>query len=88
MMPTREPQPGRHIGVPGETSGRWWTILQLVLHAEQLPTEERCAFMQSAESDPFVIREAMAIVDGSESLATAAPSIPDGPEERLSRKRA
>ena len=82
-MPTREPQPGRQIGLPGETDSRWDAIWQLVLQAEQLPAGERGAFLQSAETDPFIIRQAVAILEGSESLATAAASLPLAPEERF-----
>ncbi len=39
--------------------------------------------MQSAETDPFIIRQAVAILEGSESLATAAASFPLAPEERF-----
>ena len=39
--------------------------------------------MQSAETDPFIIRQAVAILEGSESLATAAASLPLAPEERF-----
>ena len=83
MMPAREPQPGRQIGVPGEGDSRWEAIWQLVLQAEQLPAGERSAFMQSAETDPFIIRQAVAILEGSESLATAAASLPLATEERF-----
>ena len=83
MMPASEPQPGRQIGLPGETDSRWDAIWQLVLQAEQLPAGERGAFMQSAETDPFIIRQAVAILEGSDSLATAAASLPLAPEERF-----
>ena len=82
-MATREPQPGRQIGLPGATDSRWDAIWQLVLQAEQLPAGERGAFVQSAETDPFIIRQAVAILEGSESLATAAASLPLAPEERF-----
>ena len=82
-MPTREPQPGRQIGLPGEGDSRWDAIWQLVLRAEQLPAGERGAFLQSAETDPFIIRQAMAILEGSESLATVVASLPLAPEERF-----
>jgi Tol biopolymer transport system component/serine/threonine protein kinase len=82
-MPAREPQPRRQIGVPGEGDSRWDAVWQLVLRAEQLPAGERSAFMQSAETDPFIIRQAVAILEGSESLATAAASLPLATEERF-----
>jgi Tol biopolymer transport system component len=83
MMPAREPQPGRQIGLPGATDSRWDSIWQLVLQAERLSEGERAAFMRSAETDPFIIRQALAILEGSESLATAAASLPLAPEERF-----
>ena len=83
MMPAREPRPGQHIGLAGEGDSRWDAIWQLVLQAEQLPAGERRAFMQSAETDPFILRQALAILDGSESVATAAASLPLAPEERF-----
>src|SRR4051812_43624027 len=83
MMPDREPQPGRRIGVPEEIDTRWDAIWQLVLQAEQLPARERGAFLQSGATDPFIIRQAMAILEGSESLATAAASLPLAPEQRF-----
>ena len=58
-------------------------IWQLVVQAEQLPAEERPAFLQSAHADSFVIGEAMAILQGSESFSTAAPSFPSGTEGRF-----
>src|SRR5262245_34312193 len=83
-MPTWEgPQPGRHIGVPVDGDSRWDSIWQLVLQAERLPPAERTAFLQSVDTDQFVIRQAMAILEGSESLATAAESFPLAPEERF-----
>ena len=63
MMPAREPKPGRQIGPPGETDSRWDAIWQLVLQAEQLPAGERSAFLQSAETDPFIIWQALAILE-------------------------
>src|SRR3954454_6775209 len=82
-MPDREPQPGRRMGLPEEIDSRWDAIWQLVLQAEQLPAWERGAFLQSAETNPFIIRQALAILEGSESLATAAASLPFAPEERF-----
>ena len=82
MMPAREPQPGRQIGLPGETDSRWDAIWQLVLQAEQLPAGERGAFLQSAETDPFIIRQAVAILEGSDSLATAAALTSDSRQRR------
>ena len=82
-MPDREPQPGRRIGLPEEMDSRWDAIWQLVLQAEQVPARERGAFLQSGATDPFIIRQAMAILEGSESLATAAGSLPLAPEERF-----
>jgi Tol biopolymer transport system component len=82
-MSTREPQPGRQTRVPGETDSRWNSVWRLVLLAEQLPAAERLAFVESSEIDPFVIRHAMAILEGSESLLTGASSDPDGTKERF-----
>jgi serine/threonine protein kinase/Tol biopolymer transport system component len=79
-MPAREPQ---HDRVPGETDSRWNSVWRLVLLAEQLPAGERLAFVESSEIDPFVIRHVMAILEGSESLLTAASSLPDGTKERF-----
>jgi hypothetical protein len=59
IMPARETQPRRQVGVPGESDSRWNAIWQLVLQAEQLPAGERSAFMQSADTDPFIIRQAV-----------------------------
>jgi hypothetical protein len=81
-MATRDPQPGSQPGLLGETNSRWDAIWRLVLQAEQLPAGERRAWMHSAETDPFIIRQALAILEGSESLATAA-SFPLTPEERF-----
>ena len=78
-----EPQPARQIGLPCETDSHWAAIWKLVLRAEQLPAGERGAFLQSAETNPFIIRQAVAILEGSESLATAAASLPLAPEERF-----
>jgi Tol biopolymer transport system component/serine/threonine protein kinase len=82
-MPGREPQLGRQNGGRSEIDSRWDAIWQLVLQAEQLPSEERRAFLQSAETDPFIVRQAVAILEGNESLATAAASLPLGPEDRF-----
>ncbi|MGH9632385.1 MAG: protein kinase domain-containing protein, partial [Bryobacteraceae bacterium] len=82
-MPSREPQPRRQTGVPGEADSRWNSVWRLVLHAEQLPVAERLPFMESAATDSFVIRQAMAILEGSESLLTAASSLPEGTKERF-----
>ncbi len=71
------------MGLSGEGDSRWGAIWQLVLQAEHLPSGERVAFLQSAETDGFVIRQALAILEGSESLATAADSLPLAPEERF-----
>src|SRR5262245_24410585 len=60
MMPAREPQPDRQLGVSGKTDHRWDAIWRLVLEAEQLPTRERNAFLELADTDPFIIRQAMA----------------------------
>src|SRR4051812_35892316 len=81
-MPSWGPQPNRQIGLPSEGDSRWDAIWQLVLQAELLPAGERGAFLHSAESDLFIIRQAMAILEGSESLATSA-SFPLAPEERF-----
>src|SRR5436305_2270488 len=82
-MPTWEPKPGGHTGLFGDTDSRWDAIWQLVLRAEQLPGGERAAFVQSVETDPFVIQKALAILEGSESVATAADSIQLAPHERF-----
>src|SRR5204862_7665076 len=37
----------------------------------------------SADTDPFIVRQAVAILEGSESLATRAASLPLAPEERF-----
>jgi len=60
MMPARGHQPGRQIGLPAEGDSRWDAIWQLILQAEQLPAQERAAFVRSAETDSFIIRQAEA----------------------------
>jgi len=45
MMPARGHQPGRQIGLPAEGDSRWDAIWQLILQAEQLPAQERAAFV-------------------------------------------
>jgi Tol biopolymer transport system component len=65
-----------------EGDSRWDAIWQLVLQAEQLPPGERAAFLQSTQNDSFIIRQAAAILEGSESLATAA-SLQFAPQERF-----
>src|SRR5436190_20492338 len=82
MMPARGHQPSGHR-LPAEGDGRWDAIWQLILQAEQLPAAERVAFVRSAETDPFILRQAVAILEGSESIATAATSLPLAPEERF-----
>jgi hypothetical protein len=82
-MPTREHPPSWHTGLPGDGDSRWDAIWQLVLQAGHLPAEKRSAFLQSVETDPFIIRQALAIVEGSESVATSADSLPLAPEERF-----
>jgi len=74
-------QPGRETGVPEEDARRWNLILQLVLEAQQRPVDERRRFIQSSEAGDFVIREALAILDVSQSFgqATVAPA----PEKRF-----
>ena len=81
-MPARGHQPSGHR-LPAEGDGRWDAIWQLILQAEQLPAAERVAFVRSAETDPFILRQAVAILEGSESIATAATSLPLAPEERF-----
>lgn len=76
-------QPGRQISPQSEGDSRWDLIWRLVLQAEQLPPEERQAFLQSAEADSFNIRQAVAILEGGESLATAAVSLSLAPDERF-----
>ena len=48
-----------------------------------MPAEEQVAFVRSAETDPFIIRQAVAILEGSESLGTAAASLQLATEERF-----
>ena len=82
-MPNWEPTPGRRTDVFGETESRWDAIWQLVLQAEQLPGGEQAAFLQSVESDPFIIQKALAILAGNESVATAADSVQLAPQQRF-----
>ncbi len=83
MMPAREPQTSHQIGLPGKTNSRWDAIWQLVLRAEQLPAGERDAFLQSADTDPFIIRQAVAILEGGDSLASVADSLEIARQERF-----
>src|SRR5689334_14099319 len=71
------------MGFPDDGDSRWDAIWQLVLKAEQLPAGDRAAFLKSAHSDPFIVRQASAIIEGSESLASIAPSIDIEIQERF-----
>src|SRR5437763_1580697 len=75
IMRARQPEPGWQIGLRGETNNRWDAIWQLVLQAEQLPAGERGVLLRSADTDPFIIGQAVAILEGTESFATAAASL-------------
>ena len=81
-MPIREQNRRLQTG-PDDGDGRWDAIWRLVLQAEHLPPGERAGFLKSVQSDPFVIRQALAIVEGSESIASAGPSIPLAPHGRF-----
>ena len=70
------------MGLPAGGDSRWDAIWQIVLQAEHLPVAERGVFLQSLDADPFIIRQALAILEGSDSIATAA-SLPLSPEERF-----
>lgn len=67
-----EPRTDRQTEVSGANDRRWNSILRLSLQAQQLPLNERRAFIQSSEADDFVIREALAILDGSDTFAHTA----------------
>src|SRR5579871_3625463 len=82
-MPAREPRSGEGMCLPGGGDSRWDAIWRLILQAEHLPAGERASFLQSVETDEFVIRQALAILEGSDSIATAATSVPLSPEERF-----
>lgn len=82
-MPSRETRTGRQVELPDPADGRWAAIWQLVLQAEQLPPSEQRSFLHAAESNPFVVRQVLAILEGSQSLASATPSIANEPEERF-----
>jgi serine/threonine protein kinase/Tol biopolymer transport system component len=63
--------------------GRWHEVWRLVLSAEQEPAAERREFLLSAHSDPFVIREAIAILEASVTYASIEQSFPSLSEERF-----
>ena len=75
--------PENHLELAGNADSRWAAIWQLVLQAEQLPVSERRSFLEAAQTKSFVIRQAMAILEGSQSLASVIPSIANEPEERF-----
>jgi len=82
-MSPGESRPIRQIEAPRKSDSRWDVIWRLVVQAERLPAGERHAFLQSAHTDSFIIDEAIAILEGSESFATAGPSLPGRTEDRF-----
>jgi Tol biopolymer transport system component len=52
----------------------WESIWQLVLRAEQVPPEERQSFIDGSGVNSFALNQALAILEGSDSLNTAQVS--------------
>src|SRR5215831_4866723 len=75
-MPTSDPRSRGQSGIFSADDSRWQEIWRLVLDAEQKPVADRRSFLLSAQVDSSVIRQAIAILEGSATLASAAPSFP------------
>ena len=83
-MATIHPRERRNLSVSSGDDTRWHEIWRLVIDAESKPASERREFVLAAGGDLFVNRQALAILEGNDSivdssLGSSAPD-PDGPQ--------
>jgi hypothetical protein len=75
MLPSK-PQASAQLAVPNSDDTRWHEVWRLVLSAEQKPAGERRDFLLAADADSFVIRQAIAILEGTAASFSANASLP------------
>ncbi|MEP6539999.1 MAG: hypothetical protein ABJF23_32025, partial [Bryobacteraceae bacterium] len=72
-MATLDPRERAAVKLSCGEESRWQEVWRLVIEAERQPVAERRNFILAARSDPFVHRQAIAILEGSDSMVSYSP---------------